>query len=89
MNIAGVLVHANPKQVNEVKEQLVKIPGVEVHAATDDGRLIVTIEEDEEKMMADTIINLHHYEGVLSAVLIYQYSHDENLEEEISGTYIK
>ncbi len=84
MNIAGVLVYANLKHVNDVKKQLVKIPGVEVHATTDDGRLIVTIEKDEEKIMADTIVNLHHYEGVVSVVLIYQYSHDENLEEKIS-----
>jgi nitrate reductase NapD len=85
MNISGVLVHANPEKIDEVKEELLKISGVEIHAATEEGRLVVTVEKDDFQQMVDTVVNFHHCEGVLSAVLIYQYSNDdENSEEEIS-----
>ncbi|MDM8558508.1 chaperone NapD [Candidatus Parabeggiatoa sp. HSG14] len=84
MNISGVLVHADSKKIDQVKNRLIEMPGVEVHAVTENGRLVVTVEEDDEKMMADTVLNLHHCEGVLSAVMVYQYGNDnEDFEEEI------
>jgi len=83
MNISGVLVHA--KQADEVKKRLMEIPGVEVHAVTENGRLIVTIEDDDEKVVADRALALHQCEGVISAAMIYQYgNNDEDFEEEIS-----
>jgi nitrate reductase NapD len=82
MNIAGVLVHAHPKQVAQVKKQLLEMPGVEVHVVTDDGRLIVTVEQDDDHRMADTMLNLHHCEGVLSAAMVYQYGDDDTDKQE-------
>jgi periplasmic nitrate reductase NapD len=78
MNISGVLVHAKLEQVDKVKEQLVEIPGVEVHATTDNGRLVVTIEHENDTMIGETVVNLHNIEGVLSAAMVYQYGDDED-----------
>jgi nitrate reductase NapD len=84
MNISGVLVHVNPEKLDKVNEQLLAIPGVEIHATTDDGRLVVTVEDDDDKIVTDTVMNLHHHEGILSAVMVYQYSNDdENFEENV------
>ncbi|MEN8217975.1 MAG: chaperone NapD [Pseudomonadota bacterium] len=85
MNISGVLVHTIPEQADEVKTRLMEIPGVEVHAVTENGRLIVTIEDDDEKVVADKALDLHQCQGVISAAMIYQYgNNDEDFEEEIS-----
>jgi periplasmic nitrate reductase NapD len=78
MNISGVLVHAKLEQVDKVKEQLVEIPGVEVHATTDNGRLVVTIEHENDTMIGETVVNLHNIEGVLTAAMVYQYGDDED-----------
>ncbi len=84
MNISGILVQTMPEQSDEVKKRLMEMPGVEVHAVTENGRLVVTIEDDDEKMVADRALNLHQCEGVISAAMIYQYGNqDEDLEEEI------
>jgi periplasmic nitrate reductase NapD len=77
MNISGVLVHAKPEQIAQLEKQLTKIPGLEVHAVTENGRMVVTIEQDNDKLIADTILNLHNYEGVLSAAMVYQYGDDD------------
>ncbi|RKZ88638.1 MAG: glutamate synthase [Candidatus Parabeggiatoa sp. nov. 1] len=77
MNISGVLVHARPEQVAQVEKQLTEIPGVEVHAVTENGRLVVTVEQDNDKMIADTVLNIHNCEGVLSAAMVYQYGDDD------------
>ena len=84
MNISGILIHAMPQQAEDVKKRLLALPGVEVHAVTEEGRLIVTVENDDEKIVADTALNLHRCEGVISAAMIYQYgNHDDDLDEEM------
>ena len=79
MNISGVLVHARPEQLDTVKSQLSDLSGVEIHASTDDGRLVVTIENGEGPMF-DTMNSFHDIEGVLSASLIYHHF-DEEIEQ--------
>ncbi len=79
MNISGVLVHIRPEQLAAVKSRLSDFSGVEIHAATDDGRLVVTIENDTGGMI-DTMSALHDVEGVLSASLIYHHF-DEEIEQ--------
>ncbi|EIJ43217.1 uncharacterized protein involved in formation of periplasmic nitrate reductase [Beggiatoa alba B18LD] len=83
MNIAGVIVHASPRYKTQVRESLQTLQGVEVHFETPDGRFIVTIEEEEQAIVADTIMNLHKLDGVLSAAMVYQHSEpDEEVENE-------
>jgi len=79
MHISGVLVHIRPEKVNAVKSRLNALSGVEIHAMTDDGRLVVTIENDDGTMV-DTMNSFHDIEGVLSASLIYHHF-DEEIEQ--------
>ena len=72
MNIAGVVVHARPEKLEGVEAQLLGLPGVEVHATADDGRMVVTV-EDEAPRLADTVMGLQDVDGVLSASLIYHH----------------
>lgn len=76
MNIAGVVIHARPEQMTEVQETMLTMPGVEIHGSKEDGRLVVTIEDEGYKETSDTILNLHQIRGVLSASLVYQHSED-------------
>lgn len=46
IHIAGIIVHATPAQVAEVRAQLAILPRCIVHAAEADGRLIVTLEAE-------------------------------------------
>ena len=78
MNIAGVVIHARPEKLAGVKAQLTEFPGVEVHATAEDGRMVVTV-EDEASGMGDTVMAFHNVDGVLSASLIYH--HFEESEE--------
>ncbi|MDP6567793.1 MAG: chaperone NapD [Alphaproteobacteria bacterium] len=72
-NICGVLVHARPEQVDAVRQRVETLPGTEVHTITDDGRLVVTVEEDETTNAGDTVLALHRLEGVLNASLVYHH----------------
>lgn len=76
MNISGVIVRARPEQLAAVRARLAEIAGVEVHAATDDGRLIVTVEEASDRLLADAVIGLNNVPGVLAASMVY-HQYDE------------
>ena len=78
MNIAGVVIHARPEKLAGVEAQLLELPGVEIHATAEDGRMVVTV-EDEESRLGDTVMAFHNVDGVLSASLIYH--HFEESEE--------
>ena len=77
MNITGVIVHARPEKAAAVRAQLVQIAGVEVHAVTDEGKLIVTVEEESDRILADTVLSLRDVPGVLSASMVYHEYADE------------
>lgn len=78
MNISGVIVRARPEKLAAVRARLADIAGVEIHAATDDGRLIVTVEEESDRDLADTVLSLHDVPGVLSASMVYHQYLDES-----------
>lgn len=80
-NICGVLVHARTEHAQQVKSDLEDFQGVEVHSATDDGRLIVTVESDTRRQVADTISSFQEVDGVLSASMVYQFSDDIQITE--------
>jgi nitrate reductase NapD len=82
IDICGVLVQARAERVPEVRERLTRIPGVEVHAATEDGRLVVTVEGSVEHPTLDTISGLIDVPGVAATSLVYQYSDHQEREQE-------
>ncbi len=81
-NICGVLVHTRPGNVEDVKGRLAALPGVEVHAATDEGRVVVTVEDTPERLAIETISDIFQTVGVINASLVYQYTDDEDLPQE-------
>jgi nitrate reductase NapD len=84
MDITSAIVRAAPHQREAVRARLAELPGLEIHAATPDGRFIVTIEGTPGCRAAERVLELHRLEGVLAATMVYQYS-DEDMECEEGG----
>lgn len=81
MNISSLLVNARPEAQGELQHQLLALDGVEVHAASKDGRLIVTIEAESDRAAADMFTTISQLAGVLSASLVYtQFEPDPDEE---------
>ena len=81
MNIAGVMVSALPGQLANVEACLLDIPGVEVHAVNEAGRMVVTVEGIDERMVSDTVNEMHSLSGVMAAAMVY-HSFEELENEE-------
>lgn len=71
--VASAIVYSKPGQALAVKERLLELPGVEVHAIAGDAKLVVTIDRDSEKETIDTLSKMETMEGVVNASLVYHY----------------
>lgn len=77
MNISGIVLRAHPAQHPALTQALLALPGLEIHGAGSDGRMVITLEDRDNNSAADTYVKLHDMPGVLSVSLIYQHSEDE------------
>lgn len=81
MNISSALVHAHPANALAVSQRLTELEGVEVHAISPEGKLIVTIESEDDDSTLSIYTRIGKVEGVLAAALIYNQSESEPEKE--------
>ena len=84
-NICGVMIHATADKRLQVEDVLSQSQGVEVHANSDEGKLVVTVESEDNRYVADTILGFKDIDGVLSASMIYQFSDAMTTDERVSA----
>jgi len=81
INISSVILGVLPESAPSVRLALSALAGVEVHALTEDGRMIVTIEAADEGATVSSFETIRQLPGVLSAALVYhQYETDPDEE---------
>ncbi len=73
INVCGVLVFAKPDYVKSVQKELEEEDGVEVHAATEGGRLVVTVEKEDQQQTGDLLHKFQTLDHVISTSMVYQY----------------
>lgn len=78
MNISSAILHIAPARLEEACAALLQMPGVEIHARTPEGKVVVTLEDDDTNSAADSYVALHGMPGVASVAMVYQYSGDES-----------
>ncbi len=83
-NICGVLVHVRPDLRQEIHTALTGISGVEVHTMTDDGRMVVTVEDAGGVWAGAKITSFNDIRGVLNVALVYHHF-DSDLEGETAS----
>lgn len=76
MDISGVLVRSYPENSQSVQQALALMEGVEVHGSNEDGRIVVTVEQENAGKMSDLLVLMHHVPGVLSTSMIYHQFDD-------------
>ena len=85
MNISSAIVHARTAAMAHLCSRLESIAGVEVHAASEQGRLIVSIESADDRTTADIFDAIQRLDGVLSASLVYSHFESYPDSELIGG----
>jgi nitrate reductase NapD len=80
-NICGVVVRSHHQRTNAIRQVLLQMPGVEIHAS-DGGRTVLTVEDEDYRRLGDTLTQIQLVDGVLSASLVYQYSDQHDIQED-------
>lgn len=77
MNISSAVVYAAPGQVDLVETGLAQIIGVELHASSPEGKIIVTIESADEAASIEIYERIGQLDGVMSMAMAYQQTESE------------
>ena len=72
LHIASLVVHAAPARLASVRRAMHDLAGVEVHAASPQGKLVVTLEQPSAEAMTGAIVEIQRLPGVLAAAIVYQ-----------------
>ena len=75
-HIASLMVQARPRHMAQLTPVLTAIPGVEVHGSNDQGRMIVTVEADDDGHFMHIISRIEGTENVVMASLVYHQIED-------------
>lgn len=71
LHITGCVVHARPEALGTVRRAIASIAGAEIHAASRDGKLVVTLETANEHGVVERLAAMRDLRGVLSAALVF------------------
>lgn len=84
IHISSVVVHGAADRLDAISTAIERLPGVEVHASDPAGKLIVTIESDEEAGIAERLDAIRALDAVYTASLVYHHVEDvEDLDSEV------
>ena len=73
MSISSLVVHVKGEKKDSVRAELDRLDGVEIHGASEDGRLVVTVDQLNDRDAADCFATIQDLDGVLNTSLVYSY----------------
>ena len=71
LHIASLIVHTHPHLLAAVKANLRRIPHLELHQESPEGKLVVVLEARDESQILATLDSIQSLPGVLNAALVY------------------
>lgn len=75
-HVTSLVVHAAPKAVSQVEADISALHGTDIHAVTDEGKLVITLEGETQRSILDNVEAINALEGVLNSSLIYHQVDD-------------
>lgn len=70
-HVASFVAHAMQKSVSDVTKEIRQTEGAEIHAVSDEGKIVFTLEASSQKKIGFLIDQLKHHVGLLSLSPIY------------------
>jgi nitrate reductase NapD len=83
-HVTSLVVHASPHAVTQVKNEIDALIGADIHAVTDEGKFVVTLEGTTQGSILNNVEAINALSGVLSSSLVYHQV--EPIEEKSEET---
>ncbi|MGF1738386.1 chaperone NapD [Photobacterium satsumensis] len=71
VHISSLVVHVKPEYLASVKEQIEAMPNAEIYGDSEEGKVIVVLETENQGYVTDTIDKINNLEHVLTTFLVY------------------
>lgn len=71
IHISSLVVYALPANIQAVCDAIGRFPGAEVHAVTEEGRIVVTLETAGEVDFLSRMAEIGRLTGVVSTALVF------------------
>ncbi|CZF82544.1 Periplasmic nitrate reductase component NapD [Grimontia indica] len=84
-HVSSLVVHAAADQIESVTSEIEKIPGAEVPASSEVGKLVVVIEGESRGGLLDKFEQIKALPGVLAATLVFHQVEEEEPENALEG----
>ncbi|MCE9679296.1 chaperone NapD [Shewanella sp. AS1] len=81
-HVSSLVIHASPSAITAIQNELESLPGAEIHAVTQEGKFIVTLEGATQGAILSNIEAINAIKGVLSSSLVYHQVESEEESEE-------
>ena len=72
-SLVSLVVRAKPERMAALRASIEAIPAAEVHAMTDDGRMVVTLEDCPDISTADALVRVQQLDHVICVTLAYEH----------------
>ncbi len=77
INVSGIIVQATPEKVGKVRALLEQLPGVEIHGVGELGKMVVTLDKNDDRETTETYEQICRLPGVLSTTMVYHHFEPE------------
>ena len=72
-HIASVLVQGWPEKIPTIEAELTALAGVESHSSNQAGKLILTLEAENDAGLVETMNHIQMTQGVVNVSLVYHH----------------
>ncbi len=79
MGICSMILHAQPKKLQALCNRIELLEGVEVHAVSEKGKLVLCVDLPDPLRYSKTLMQLHNLPDVLSATLVYEFNEEPSI----------
>lgn len=75
-HIASVLVQGWPDKIPAIETELTRLVGVESHGFSENGKLILTLEAEDDSDLVELMNRVETADGVVTASLVYHHAEE-------------
>ena len=78
-HVASFVAHAIPAKLEDVQQAISLVPGAEIHATSEIGKIVFTVEAASQKTIGRLIDEIRHHAGLLNLAPVYhQFLNEES-----------
>ncbi|WP_286262923.1 chaperone NapD [Thalassotalea atypica] len=77
-HVASFVAHGRPESSEVLSQEIIAIEGAEIHAVSEEGKIVFTIEANNQKLIAARLDEFKHHDELMSLSPIYHQFLTEN-----------